>query len=74
MVAPAGSLLTGNEGALKRFTTGHECSDSFKMKVSAPHVFSSLKRFDIKLFSFFEGRGTTFWMTQLLLKVSQSLL
>ena len=67
-------MLTGNEGALKRLTAGQECSDSFKMKVSAPHFFSSLKRFDIKLFSFFEGRGTTFWMTQLLLKVSPSLL
>ena len=74
VVAPAGSLLTGNECALKRFTAGHECSDSFKMKVSVPHFFSSLKRFDLKLSSFFEGRGTTFWMTQLLLKVSPSLL
>lgn len=61
--------MTGNEGALKRFTAGHECSDSFKMKVSAPHFFfNSLKRFDIKLFSFFEERGTASWMTQLLLK------
>ena len=42
VVAPAGSLLTGNECALKRFTAGHECSDSFKMKVSVPHFFSSL--------------------------------
>ena len=61
--------MTGNEGALKRCTAGHECSDSFKMKVSAPHFFfSSLKRFDIKLFSFFEERGAASWMSQLLLK------